>query len=183
MSRIGKQPVAVPDGVTVTNSGGTVTVKGPKGELSLVPHANMTVEVADDGKTVTVTRPNDQRQNRSLHGLTRSLIDNMCTGVKEPFEKRLEIQGVGYNARLSGSTLALQVGFANTIELTVPEGVTCTCPDATHVVVTSPDKQACGQFAANVRKVRPPEPYKGKGIRYQGEQVRRKAGKAFGAGK
>ena len=182
MSRIGKQPVTIPDGVTVSVNAGTVNVKGPKGDLSFDPHPNMSVALADDGKTVSVERPNDQSQNRALHGLTRSLIDNMVTGVKEPFEKKLEIQGVGYNAKLNGNTLALQVGFANTIELTVPDGVTCTLPDQTHVVVTSPDKQACGQFAANVRKVRPPEPYKGKGIRYQGEQVRRKAGKAFGSG-
>ena len=182
MSRIGKQPVAVPDGVTVSLDGAAVKVKGPKGDLAFTPHSNMTVAVADDGKSVEVTRPNDQAQNRALHGLTRSLIDNMVTGVKEPFEKRLEIQGVGYNAQLAGQTLKLQVGFANTIELTVPDGVTCTLPKPTEVVVQSPDKQACGQFAANVRKVRPPEPYKGKGIRYAGEQVRRKAGKAFGSG-
>lgn len=182
MSRIGKQPVTVPDGVTVSVDGGVVNVKGPKGDLSFGPHPNMTVALADDGKSVSVTRPNDLAQNRALHGLTRSLIDNMVTGVKEPFERKLEIRGVGYNARLNGQTLALQVGFANTIELTVPDGVECTLPDATHVVVRSPDKQKCGQFAANVRKVRPPEPYKGKGIRYDGEQVKQKAGKAFGAG-
>ena len=182
MSRIGKQPVAVPDGVTVSLDGGAVKVKGPQGDLAFAPHPNMTVTVADDGRTVTVTRPNDQSQNRALHGLTRSLIGNMVTGVKEPFEKRLEIQGVGYNAQLAGQTLKLQVGFANTIELTVPDGVECTLPKNTEVVVRSPDKQACGQFAANVRKVRPPEPYKGKGIRYAGEQIRRKSGKAFGSG-
>ncbi|MEM9703517.1 MAG: 50S ribosomal protein L6, partial [Planctomycetota bacterium] len=179
MSRIGKLPVVIPDGVTVTLEDGFVTVKGPKGELSYEPHRNITVALADDGKSVAVTRPNDQAQNRALHGLTRSLIDNMVTGVKEPFEKKLEIRGVGYNAKMNGKTLALQVGFANTIELEVPEGVECTLPDATHVVVRSPDKQKCGQFAANVRKVRPPEPYKGKGIRYDGEQVKQKAGKAF----
>ena len=182
MSRIGKQPVPVPDGVTVSVDGGRVSAKGPKGELSFRPHGNMFVALGEDGKTVVVSRPNDQSQTRALHGLTRSLIDNMVTGVKEPFERKLEIRGVGYNAKLSGSTLALQVGFANTIELTVPEGVTCTVPDQTHVTVTSPDKQACGQFAANIRKVRPPEPYKGKGIRYEGEVVKQKAGKAFGSG-
>ena len=182
MSRIGKQPVPVPDGVTVAVNGGAVSVKGPKGDLSFTPHPNMNVAVADDGKAVQVTRPNDQAQNRALHGLTRSLIDNMVVGVTQPFERRLEIRGVGYNARLNGNTLALQVGFANTIELAVPDGVECTLPDATHVVVRSPDKQKAGQFAANVRKVRPPEPYKGKGIRYEGEQIKQKAGKAFGAG-
>ncbi|QDT16045.1 50S ribosomal protein L6 [Alienimonas californiensis] len=182
MSRIGKQPVAVPDGVTVAVNNGSVNVKGPKGDLTFAPHPNMTVTLADDGKSVSVSRPNDQAQNRALHGLTRSLIDNMVTGVKEPFERKLEIRGVGYNARLNGSTLSLQVGFANTIMLTVPDGVECTLPDQTHVIVRSPDKQKCGQFAANVRKVRPPEPYKGKGIRYDGEQVKQKAGKAFGSG-
>ena len=182
MSRIGKQPVPIPDGVTVALDRGRVSVKGPKGDLSFAPHKNMNVALAEDGNSVVVTRPNDQSQNRALHGLTRSLIDNMVKGVKEPFERKLEIRGVGYNAKLNGNKLALQVGFANTIELTVPEGVTCTLPDATHVTVTSPDKQAAGQFAANVRKVRPPEPYKGKGIRYDGERVRQKAGKAFGAG-
>ena len=182
MSRIGKKPVPVPDGVEVTVNGSHVKVKGPGGELSLNCHPNMQVQFDSDAKEVRVARPNDQRQNRALHGLTRSLSDNMVRGVKEPFEKRLEIVGVGYNATLSGTNLNLQVGFANTVSLPVPKMVTCELPDATHIIVKSPDKQAVGQFAAEIRRVRPPEPYKGKGIRYSDEHVRRKAGKAFASG-
>lgn len=183
MSRIGKKPVAVPSGVDVRLADGVLTVKGSQGELSLRYHPAMTVSYDESARTISVTRPDDQRQNRALHGLTRSLINNMVQGVCTPFEKRLEIVGVGYNAVLEGSTLKLSVGFANTVALPVPEGVQCEVPDPTHIVVRSPDKQKAGQFAANIRRVRPPEPYKGKGIRYQGEYVRRKAGKAFaGAG-
>jgi len=141
----------------------------------------MTVKMNDETREVAVTRPDDSRSSRALHGLTRTLIANMVTGVQEPFVKKLEIQGVGYNATVSNNELALQVGFANTVRLPIPEGVNCVLPDQTHIVVSSCDKQAAGQFAANVRRVRPPEPYKGKGIRYDGEHVRRKAGKAFGA--
>ncbi len=179
MSRIGKKPVQIPAGVTVQVEGTHVTVKGPAGQLEQELHESM--QVAIDGNVVTVTRPDDRRESRALHGLTRSLIQNMVSGSVQPFEKRLEISGVGYNANLAGNKLTLQVGFANKIVLTVPQGVQCECPDQTHVVVRSADKQACGQFAADVRAVRPPEPYKGKGIRYQDEQVRRKAGKAFGS--
>ncbi len=139
----------------------------------------MIVAYDDSAREITVARPDDQRSNRELHGLTRSLIDNMVTGVSTPFEKRLEIVGVGYNAQLDGNNLKLSVGYANTVVLPVPDGVTCEVPDATHVIVRSPDKQMVGQFAADIRSVRPPEPYKGKGIRYQGEHVRRKAGKAL----
>ena len=181
MSRIGKKPIGIPSGVDVAVSGSTVTVKGPAGELTLDPHENISVEVDGDAKEVRVNRPDDQRQNRALHGLTRALINNMVTGVAKPFERRLEIVGVGYNATLAGDKLKLNVGFANTVELSIPKGVQCEVPDATHVIVRSPDKQAVGQFAADVRGVRPPEPYKGKGVRYQDEHVRRKAGKAFGA--
>jgi large subunit ribosomal protein L6 len=134
-----------------------------------------------NGAAIEVLRPDDKRSNRALHGLTRSLVQNMVTGVTKPFEKQLEITGVGYNASLAGNKLTLQVGFANKIVLEVPAGVKCEVPDPTHVTVRSPDKQACGQFAAEIRGVRPPEPYKGKGIRYQNEFVRRKAGKAFGS--
>jgi len=179
MSRIGKKPVSVPAGVTVQISGNQISSKGPAGELSFAFHPLMNVVV--DGASVIVTRPDDKRSSRALHGLTRSLIQNMLNGVVKPFEKKLEIIGVGYNASLSGSKLTLQVGFANKIVLDVPAGVKCEVPDATHVVVKSSDRQACGQFAANVRAVRPPEPYKGKGIRYQDEFVRRKSGKAFGS--
>jgi large subunit ribosomal protein L6 len=182
MSRIGNKPVAVPDGVDVNVSGGTIKIKGKHGELTLRAHAAMKVGYDSSSRQISVTRPNDARQNRALHGLTRSLINNMVQGVTTPFEKRLEIQGVGYNASLSGKNLVLQVGFANAISLPIPAGVTCELPDNTHIVLKSPDRQAVGQFAANVRRVRPPEPYKGKGIRYQGEYVRRKAGKAFASG-
>jgi large subunit ribosomal protein L6 len=181
MSRIGKKPVAIPAGVTVTSSGGSVSVKGPQGDLKLTVHPNMSVEVDEAAKEVRVTRPADTRENRALHGLTRSLIQNMVTGVCEPFVRRLTIVGVGYNAKLAGNKLALQVGFANTVELVVPDAVTCEVPDPTRVIVKGADKQAVGQFAANIRSVRPPEPYKGKGIRYENEHVRRKAGKAFGS--
>jgi large subunit ribosomal protein L6 len=182
MSRVGNKPISVPDGVDLSVSGGTVSVKGKNGELSWAHHPNMTVAYDADTRLVTVSRPDDQRQNRALHGLTRSLINNMVQGVTTYFEKRLEIVGVGYNATLADQSLHLQVGFANTVTLPVPKSVVCELPDNTHVVVRSADKQAVGQFAADVRSVRPPEPYKGKGIRYQDEHVRRKAGKAFAGG-
>jgi large subunit ribosomal protein L6 len=181
MSKIGKKPVPVPEGVDVTLANGTITTKGPVGELSLTYHPNMRVEFDGDAQVIRVSRPSEERLNKALHGLTRSLISNMVTGVKTPFEKRLEISGVGYNAQLAGNQLKLQVGFANTIVLTIPEGVQCEVPTQTEVVVKGADKQKVGQFAAEIRRVRPPEPYKLKGIKYQGEYVRRKAGKAFGA--
>jgi large subunit ribosomal protein L6 len=182
MSRIGKQPIPVPDGVDVEVQKQTVTVKGKNGELTWTHHKNLSVEYDKDGRRIRVLRPSDTRENRALHGLTRSLINNMVKGVVEPFEKRLEIVGVGYNAVLNGRNLQLQVGYANTVVLPVPKAVTCELPDNTHIVLKSADKQAVGQFAAEIRSVRPPEPYKGKGIRYQGEQVRRKAGKALASG-
>lgn len=182
MSRIGKKPVALPSGVEVTIGDCEITVKGKQGELTLPFHPNMRVTHDAEANALRVERPDDSRENRALHGLTRSLINNMVQGVQEPFLRRLEVVGVGYQASLSGSDLALQVGFANTVKLPIPDGVTCEVPAATSIVVKSCDKQKCGQFAANVRRVRPPEPYKGKGIRYQGEYIRRKAGKAFGSG-
>lgn len=181
MSRIGKKPVGIPGGVTVNVDGDLVKARGPAGELSMKVHSKIRVAVDAAESVVRVTRPDDKRESRALHGLTRALIQNMVSGVQKPFEKRLEIVGVGYNASLAGGKLTLQVGFANKIVLPVPEGVTCEVPDATHVVVKSPDRQACGQFAADIRAVRPPEPYKGKGVRFQGEFVRRKSGKAFGS--
>src|SRR5690606_2900400 len=171
MSRIGKKPVPVPSGVAVELNGDAVKVKGPKGELVFNRPAGITVEFDKDAHEIRVSRPNDQRQYRALHGMTRAMINNIVQGVQTPLEKELEIHGVGYNAQLSGSTLRLQVGFANTISLTVPKGVTCTVPDPTHITVSGPDRHAVGQFAADIRRVRPPEPYKGKGIRYEGEQV------------
>jgi large subunit ribosomal protein L6 len=182
MSRIGKKPVAVPDGIDVKIEDGRITVKGKEGELTLPYHSNMQVVHDTDANVIRVERPNDNRENRALHGLTRSIISNMVRGVQEPFIRRLEVVGVGYQASLAGNELALQVGFANTVRLPIPSGVTCEVPAATSIVVKSVDKQKCGQFAANIRRVRPPEPYKGKGIRYQGEYIRRKAGKAFGSG-
>lgn len=161
--------------------GQVLSVKGPKGELTLSVHKNMRVELDSAARSVVVVRPDDLRENRALHGLTRSLIQNMVSGVCTLFERRLTVVGVGYNASLAGSKLSLQVGYANTIVLDVPDGVHCEVPAPTSVIVRSPDKQAAGQFAANVRRVRPPEPYKGKGIRYENEHVRRKAGKAFGS--
>ena len=177
MSRIGKQPVPLTSGVDVTVNSGTVAVKGPKGELKYTPDERMNISVEDG--MVHVKRPDDSREARALHGLTRSLIANMVQGVSTQFEKKLEINGTGYNATLAGKILKLQVGFANTIELTVPDGVDCEVEKGTTVTVRSCDKQKCGQFAANIRRVRPPEPYKGKGIKYSDEVIRRKAGKAM----
>ena len=177
MSRIGKKPVVITDGVDVTLNGKKVEVKGPKGTLHFDVPGEIDAKV--DGDEVVVTRPNDARENRALHGLTRSIIQNMVVGVKEPFVKKLEINGTGYQAHLAGKQLKLQVGFANTIVLDIPEGVTVDLPRPVEVVVTSCDKQKCGQFAAIVRAVRPPEPYKGKGIKYSDEVIKRKAGKAM----
>ena len=182
MSRIGKKPVSVPAGVDVQVQGQTIKVKGKNGELSWNCHPKMQVRYDGAAREVVVTRPDDQRQNRALHGLTRSLINNMVRGVETHFEKRLEIQGVGYNASLAGKTLKLSVGYANTVNVPIPENVICELPDNTHIVLKSANKQAVGQVAAVIRAVRPPEPYKGKGIRYQGEYVRRKAGKALAGG-
>ena len=182
MSRIGKKPVPVPAGVTARVNGGMLSVKGPGGELSLKYHTAMKVVVDDAAAQIVVSRPDDERTNKALHGLTRSLVNNMVAGVVKPFERKLEIVGVGYQASIGGKTLNLQVGYANVVKLPIPPIVKCTLPDNTHITLQSPDKQAVGQFAAVIRKVRPPEPYKGKGIRYEGEYVRRKAGKAFASG-
>lgn len=182
MSRIGKKPVVIPDGVNVQVAEQLVTIKGKHGELKLEAHPAITVTHDAAGKQLVVTRPNDERQNRALHGLTRALLNNMVAGVVQPFERKLEIQGVGYGAQIKGKTIELTVGFANTIVLPIPASVTCKLPDSTHIQLSSVDKQAVGQFAASIRSVRPPEPYKGKGIRYEGERVRRKAGKAFAGG-
>jgi large subunit ribosomal protein L6 len=182
MSRIGKKPIPIPAGVDVSLGDGRISVKGPKGQLEMSWHPSMQVNWDGPGRVVTVQRPDDSRQNRALHGLTRALIANMVQGVQTPYERKLEIQGVGYQASLAGQTLSLQVGFANTIKLPIPKGVSCEVPQPTQILVRGIDKGQVTQFAANVRRVRPPEPYKGKGIRYAGEQVRRKAGKAL-AGK
>ena len=182
MSRIGRKPVPVPAGVNVSVADSTIRVEGPKGKLVFKHRGEIGVTFDEPGRQVLVTRGDDERLSRALHGLTRSLISNMVTGVSAGYTKKLEIIGVGYQAQLKkANTVALQVGYANQITLEAPAGVTVAVPDATHVVITGADKQAVGQFAAEIRKVRPPEPYKGKGIRYEGEVVRRKAGKAFGS--
>lgn len=177
MSRIGKKPVTIPDGVKVNVAQREITVEGKLGKLNWTHREEIDVKVSDDGKEVIVTRSNDERESRALHGLTRALIQNMVVGVSQGYEKRLEIQGVGYLAAIQGDTLQLRVGFANEIHKKIPAGLDVTCPDQTHISVKGVDKQKVGQFAAEVRAVRKPEPYKGKGVRYEGEQVRRKAGK------
>jgi large subunit ribosomal protein L6 len=182
MSRIGRKPVPVPANVKVSVADSTVSVEGPKGKLAFTYRSEIEVRFDEAAKQVLVTRGDDERESRSLHGLTRSLVANMVQGVTEGYTRRLEIVGVGYQAQLKkANTVALQVGYANQVVLEAPAGVTVTVTDPTHVVVSGADKQAVGQFAAEIRKVRPPEPYKGKGIRYEGEVVRRKAGKAFGS--
>jgi large subunit ribosomal protein L6 len=175
MSRIGRQPIQLPSGVSVSISPGRVMVNGPLGELSQEVSTRMKVEQKDD--TVVVTRPTERGEDRALHGLTRSLIANMVEGVTSGFQKRLEIQGVGYRAALRGTDLELNVGFSHPVVLKAPAGITFEVPTPTEVIVKGIDKQQVGQAAAEVRKVRPPEPYKGKGIRYEGEYVRRKVGK------
>jgi large subunit ribosomal protein L6 len=175
MSRIGRQPIPVPDGVTVDVKPGHVSDKGPKGELDQPVSADMKVELADSA--VTVARPTDRGEHRALHGLTRSLIANMVQGVTEGYEKRLEIQGVGYRAQLKGKALELALGFSHPISVEAPEGIEFEVPQPTEIIVRGIDKQQVGQIAADIRKRRPPEPYKGKGVRYAGEQVARKVGK------
>lgn len=182
MSRIGRKPVPVPANVKVTLADSTIAVEGPNGKLQFTYKPSITVTHDEAANLITCTRADDERTNRALHGLVRSLVANMVVGVTTGYSKKLEIQGVGYQAQLKkANTIELQVGFANRVVLEAPAGVKVTVPDPTHIVVTGADKQAVGQFAAIVRKVRPPEPYKGKGIRYEGEVVRRKAGKAFGS--
>jgi large subunit ribosomal protein L6 len=175
MSRIGRQPIEVPAGVTVTVDPGRVTVHGPRGELRQQVPARITID-QNEG-VINVTRPTDRGPDRALHGLTRTLVANMVEGVTKGFEKRLEIQGVGYRAALHGSNLELQVGYSHPVRITPRTGIEFEVPAPTQVIVRGNDKQAVGQTAAEIRKVRPPEPYKGKGIRYEGEQVRRKVGK------
>ncbi len=180
MSRIGKQPVAIPSGVQVAIDGSCVNVEGPLGKLSFTHRPEVRVSV-DAEKGILVERTGDEKQIRAFHGLTRALLQNMVIGVTKGYEKKLEIVGVGYLAALQGQTLQRRVGFANEVHKTIPQGLDVSCPDQTHVVVKGCDKQMVGQFAAEVRAVRKPEPYKGKGIRYVDEYVRRKAGKAVGA--
>ena len=175
MSRIGKRPIEVPSGVTVTVDPGRVTVHGPKGELRQVVPLRITI--AQEEGTIVVTRPTERGEDRALHGLTRTLVANMVEGVTAGFEKRLEIQGVGYRAALSGSNLELAVGYSHPVPIPAPSGIEFEVPQPTRVVVKGISKQLVGETAAIIRKQRPPEPYKGKGIRYEGEHVQRKVGK------
>ena len=175
MSRIGKAPIEIPEGVEVDVDGDLVLVKGPKGELSQKVSPDMAIE-RENGRLL-VKRPSDRPNHRALHGLTRSLIANMVEGVTNGYEKRLEIQGVGYRAQLKGKNLELALGFSHPVAIVAPEGIEFEVPQPTEVVVRGIDKQLVGEIAAQVRKRRPPEPYKGKGVRYQGEQVARKVGK------
>lgn len=176
MSRIGKQPVAVPNGVTVAQNGNRITVKGPRGELSRALPQAITVS-QEDGQLVA-TRPSDDPQHKALHGLTRSLVSNMVEGVTKGFQKTLEIVGVGYKAETRPYGLQLALGFSHPVEYRAPAGIKLTATNATTVVVDGADKEIVGQVAAEIRSLRPPEPYKGKGVKYQGETIRRKAGKA-----
>ena len=182
MSRIGRTPIAVPAGVTVTiDASNLVTVKGPKGELSRTIHKDMILKLEDS--VLTVDRPSDQKEHRSLHGLSRTLISNMVVGVTQGFSKTLEIVGVGYRAAKAGNKLALTLGFSHPVEVEPPQGLSIEVPAPNKIVVSGTDKEAVGALAANIRKYRKPEPYKGKGVRYEGEVVRRKVGKAGGKGK
>ncbi|BDG45562.1 MULTISPECIES: 50S ribosomal protein L6 [Parageobacillus] len=175
MSRVGKKPIEIPSGVTVTVNGNTVTVKGPKGELTRTFHPDMTIKV--ENNVITVTRPSDEKHHRALHGTTRSLLANMVEGVSKGYEKALELVGVGYRAAKQGKKLVLNVGFSHPVEIEPEQGLEIEVPSQTRIVVKGADKQRVGELAANIRAVRPPEPYKGKGIRYEGEVVRLKEGK------
>jgi large subunit ribosomal protein L6 len=176
MSRVGKKPVTVPAGVKVAFADGTFSAEGPKGKLAFAVRPEISVSV--EGNQIQVSRSSDDRLPRSLHGLVRAVLNNMMVGVSQGYEKKLEVVGVGYVVSLQGDTVTMRVGFANEIKKKVPAGLKVTCPDQTHIVVQGCDKQMVGQFAAELRSARKPEPYKGKGVRYQGEQVKLKPGKA-----
>jgi large subunit ribosomal protein L6 len=178
MSRIGKKPIEIPSGVKVSIDGRKVHVEGPLGKLDFEHRPEVAAAVSEDGKSLEVVRNQEDSDGRKYHGLTRSLIQNMVIGVKTGYEKKLEIVGVGYLGQIQGNILTLRVGYANEIKKTIPQGLDVTCPDQTHVLVKGCDKQKVGQFAAEVRAARKPEPYKGKGVRYQGEHVKIKPGKS-----
>ncbi len=176
MSRVGNKPIDLPAGVEINVDGNVVKVKGSKGELKRSFNERIGFDVSDG--LITVTRPDDERESRALHGLSRALLNNMVVGDSDGYRKELEIQGVGYRASLKGANIELLVGFSHPVEVVAPEGITFEVPEQTKIIVSGIDKEQVGQVAADIRKVRPPEPYKGKGIRYVGEYVRRKAGKA-----
>jgi large subunit ribosomal protein L6 len=178
MSRIGNKPIPVPGGIKVAVDGRTVRVEGPKGKLQWEHRREVSVKFDEAAKQIVVARANDEREARAFHGLTRALINNMIEGVAKGYEKKLEIIGVGYQANIKGKSISLRVGLANELVREIPASLTVTCPDATHVVIQGADKQQVGQFAAELRSLRKPEPYKGKGVRYQGEYVKIKPGKA-----
>ena len=180
MSRIGKIPVSIPAGVTVSVDGPTLKVKGPKGELSRTLDGGVSAKV--EGSQVVLTRAGDEQSHRARHGRYRALLKSMVDGVSTGFEKRLEIVGVSYQAKLAGKTLTLNLGYCNPVVIEVPKGLTVECPQPTLVIIRGHDKQLVGQFAAEIRRIRPPEPYKGKGVRYVGEKVVQKAGKSFVGG-
>ncbi|MEZ6142248.1 MAG: 50S ribosomal protein L6 [Zavarzinella sp.] len=184
MSRIGRLPISIPAGVTVTINERTITIKGAKGTLTMEHHPGIQVKHDSAKNEIVVIRPDEDRLSRSLHGLTRTLVQNMVVGVTSGYEKRLKIEGLGYQARMDAQSIVLSVGYANQIKLTPEPGVTVSVLDkeGTQILVTGIDKQKVGQFAADIRAVRKPEPYKGKGIRYQNEEVRRKDGKSFASG-
>ena len=175
MSRIGRKPISIPAGVDVKIDGNVVTVKGPKGTLTREFHPNM--HIAQEGNELLVTRPNDEKENRSLHGLTRTLLHNMVVGVTEGFKKELDVNGVGYRVAMDGKKLVMNLGFSHQVFMEGPEGITIETPSANKIVISGASKEQVGQFAAEVREKRPPEPYKGKGIKYTDEVIRRKEGK------
>ena len=175
MSRIGRMPITVPAGVEVKLDGNTITTKGPKGTLTRTLHPDMIIEM--EGNVITVKRPTDDKEHRSLHGLTRTLVANMVEGVDKGFKKELDVNGVGYRATKEGTKLVLNIGYSHPVTVEEIEGITIECPTPNKVVVSGPDKQKVGQFAAELREKRPPEPYKGKGIKYSDEVIRRKEGK------
>lgn len=182
MSRIGKQPVVIPAGVKVQVEGQEVRVEGPKGKLAFTAHQAMKIVYDDKAKAIKVDRPDDGRESRALHGLTRSLISNMVEGVTKGYEKRLKIEGVGYQGSVKNKAAVLTMGYADPVTMMPPDGVTVEMPDPNTIVIKGADKQKVGQYAAEIRAVRKPEPYKGKGIRYENEVVRRKEGKSFTSG-
>jgi large subunit ribosomal protein L6 len=181
MSRIGKSPIAIPSGVTVKAVDGKVSVKGPKGSLEMSHRPEIGVEVEEKQVLVKRLRPDTDREARAFHGLTRALIQNMVIGVTDGYEKKLEINGVGYNCKEQGNKLEFNLGFAHTVSLEVPKGIDIELKNPTNIAIRGCDKQMVGELAARIRKLRPPEPYKGKGIKYSDETIRRKAGKAFGS--